>query len=56
MLINSAEGAHDLRELYKYDYDHHAKGQEWASRPTSTPNPRTNKQTIKNVEKVQPHK
>ena len=43
MLFNSTKGALDLRELCEYGYDHQAKGQEWASRPTSTPNPRRNK-------------
>ena len=44
MLVNSTEGARDLKELSKYGYDCEAKEQEWASRPTLTPNPRTNKQ------------
>ena len=40
----STEGAQDLEELCKYGYDHKAKGREWDSHPTSSPNPRTNKQ------------
>ena len=44
MLVNRTEGARDLREFCKYGYDCQAKGREWASRPTSTPSPKTNKQ------------
>ena len=39
MLVNSTEGACDLKEHCKYGYDLQAKGREWASRPTLTPNP-----------------
>ena len=45
ILFNSTEGALDLRELFKYGYDRQAKGREGAPQLTSTPNPRTNKQT-----------
>ena len=47
MLVSSTEGARDLKEVCKFGYDGQAKGREWASRPTSTPNPRTNEQTNK---------
>ena len=30
MLIKSTEGARDLRELCKYDYDNQAKRRDWA--------------------------
>ena len=46
MLIKSTEGARDLRELCKYGYDHQAKRQQCVSWPSSTSNPRTNKQVI----------
>ena len=39
----SKEGVQEFREFFKYSYDCQAKRREWASWPTSTPNPRTNK-------------
>jgi hypothetical protein len=33
-----------IKKFCKDGYDRQAKEREWASRPTSTPNPRTNKQ------------
>ena len=44
MLRISTEGAHNLEELCKYDYYRQAKGRESSPDPTSSSNPRTNKQ------------